>query len=213
MALSATRRIWRRIRPASRPEAVFGRRREPRLETERLILRPPRHADYRAWSAVRLESREFLKPWEPNWAEDHLTRRAFRHRVTWSARAIRTERAYPFFIFLKSDNSFVGAVTLDNIRRGPSQSGTVGYWISEAQARNGYMREALTAVLAFAFNTLGLGRVEAGCLPENQASRRVLERSGFKYEGVAQAYLQINGRWRDHVLYAALQRDCRGRVT
>ncbi len=84
--------------------------------------------------------------------------------------------------------------------------------MAEAQARNGYMREALTAVLIHAFDTLELGRVEAGCLPENTASRRVLEKTGFKYEGVAQAYLQIDGRWRDHVLYAALRRDRRGRV-
>ena len=191
---------------------MFGRRREPRLETGRLILRPPRHADHRAWAKVREESREFLKPWEPNWASDHLTRRAFRHRVHWSNRAIRTERAYPFFIFLKNGGDFIGAVTLDNIRRGPAQSGTVGYWIAEAQTGNGYMREALMGVLVYAFETLGLGRVEAGCLPENAASRKVLEKSGFKYEGVAQAYLQIDGRWRDHVLYAALRRDRRGRV-
>jgi len=192
---------------------MFGRRREPRLETDRLILRPPRHSDYREWAKVRLESRDFLKPWEPHWASDHLTRRAFRHRVHWSARAIRTERAYPFFIFLKGGGDFIGAVTLDNLRRGPAQSGTVGYWISENQARNGYMRESLTALLSYSFSTLDLGRIEAGCLPENKASRRVLEKSGFKYEGVAQAYLQIDGRWRDHVLYAALRRDRRGRVS
>lgn len=192
---------------------MFGRRREPRLETDRLVLRPPRHGDYREWARVRLESRDFLKPWEPNWAPDHLTRRAFRHRVSWSNRAIRTERAYPFFIFLKNNGDFIGAVTLDNIRRGPAQSGTVGYWVAQAQTGNGYMREALTALIAHAFETLDLGRVEAGCLPENKASRRVLEMSGFKYEGVAQAYLQIDGRWRDHVLYAALRRDRRGRVS
>jgi ribosomal-protein-alanine N-acetyltransferase len=74
------------------------------------------------------------------------------------------------------------------------------------------MREALTALLEYAFEALTLGRIEAGCLPENKASRGVLEKSGFKYEGVAQAYLQIDGRWRDHVFYAALRRDRRGRV-
>jgi len=206
------RLIWRRIRPGSRLKSVFGRKREPRIETDRLVLRPPRHGDYRAWAKVRLESRDFLKPWEPSWASDHLTRRAFRHRVHWTGRAIRTERAYPFFIFLKDGGDFIGAVTLDNLRRGPSQSGSVGYWIAETQARNGYMREALTALLEYAFEALTLGRIEAGCLPENKASRGVLEKSGFKYEGVAQAYLQIDGRWRDHVLYAALRRDRRGRV-
>lgn len=191
---------------------MFGRRREPRIETARLTLRPPRHGDFRAWSTLREESRAFLTPWEPVWADDHLSRTAFRHRVGWTQKAIRTERAFPFFVHDRMSGELLGAVTLDNIRRGPAQSGTVGYWIGERHARKGYMREALTAVVAYAFETLNLGRVEAGCLPENTASRRLLEQSGFKYEGVAQAYLQINGRWRDHVLYAALRRDRRGRL-
>jgi len=72
------------------------------------------------------------------------------------------------------------------------------------------MREALTTARDYAFRTLDVSRIEAACLPENQASRRLLEKCAFKYEGVAQAYLQINGRWRDHVLYAALREDRRG---
>ena len=110
------------------------------------------------------------------------------------------------------DQSLLGAVTLDNIRRGPSQAGTMGYWIGEAHARRGYMREALEAVVHHAFTDLDLSRLEAGCLPENQPSRGLLEKVGFKYEGVAQSYLQINGRWRNHVLYANLRADRRGRT-
>jgi ribosomal-protein-alanine N-acetyltransferase len=75
------------------------------------------------------------------------------------------------------------------------------------------MREALTACLNYAFQKEGLSRLEAACLPENVASRGVLEKSGFKYEGVAQSYLQINGRCRTHVLYAALRFDRRGRTS
>ena len=74
------------------------------------------------------------------------------------------------------------------------------------------MAEALTALRDYAFNILDLSRLEAACLPENIASRKLLERCQFKYEGVAQAYLQINGRWRNHVLYACLRADRRGRV-
>ncbi|MEM8659189.1 MAG: GNAT family protein, partial [Pseudomonadota bacterium] len=79
-------------------------------------------------------------------------------------------------------------------------------------ARQGYMREALGAVVQFAFRDLGLSRIEAATLPENGPSRALLESSGFKYEGVAQSYLQIAGRWRTHVLYANLRNDRRGRV-
>ena len=167
-------------------------------------MRPPRYGDFRAWAAERSASRAFLKPWEPTWAEDHLTRTAFRHRVSWADKAVRRERAYPFFVFMASGGALIGAVTLDNIRRGPAECATVGYWIGEAYGGRGFMTEALQAVTEFAFGELSLGRLEAGCLPENGASRKVLERCGFKYEGVGQAYLRINGRWRDHVLYAKI---------
>ena len=90
--------------------------------------------------------------------------------------------------------------------------GTLGYWVGAPFARQGYMREALAAVVAHAFGPMDLSRLEAACLPENAASRGVLEKSGFKYEGVAQSYLQINGRWRNHVLYANLRGDRRGRT-
>ncbi|HEU0221541.1 MAG TPA: GNAT family protein [Paracoccaceae bacterium] len=183
-----------------------------RIETERLYLRPPERGDYLAWSALRREGREFLRDWEPVWSPDHLGERAFRNRVAWSRRAIETDRGLPLFLIRRRDDALLGAITLDNIRRGPAQSATVGYWIGMAHARQGYMTEALAAVVRHAFLILDLGRIEAACLPENRASRALLERVGFKYEGVAQAYLQINGRWRTHILYAILRHDRRGRT-
>jgi ribosomal-protein-alanine N-acetyltransferase len=191
---------------------MFGRRQRPRIETERLTLRLPEHADFRAWAALRAENADFLRPWEPLWAEDHLSRRAFITRVTWSARAEAQGVALPLFLVRRADRALLGAITLDNIRRGPAQSGTIGYWIGQAHARQGYMREAIAAVVHHAFTVMDLSRIEAACLPENAASRAVLERCGFKYEGVAQSYLQIAGRWRNHVLYANLRSDRRGRA-
>ena len=191
---------------------ILGPKRKVRLETERMTLRPPIHSDFRAWVALRRESREFLTPWEPSWATDHLSRRAFTNRVYWAARSIHNDSAVPLFLTRRADNTLLGAITLDNIRRGPAQSATLGYWIGAAFARSGYMREAIEAVVHHAFRALDLSRVEAACLPENAASRGVLEVSGFKYEGVAQSYLQINGRWRNHVLYANLRTDRRGKT-
>ncbi|MCT4333063.1 GNAT family N-acetyltransferase [Paracoccus sp. YLB-12] len=190
---------------------MFSRRRPVRLETERIVLRLPAHSDFNAWTALRIESREFLTPWEPVWSPDHLSRKSFTNRVYWAARASRGGTALPLFL-LRRDGVLLGAITLDNIRRGPAQSGTIGYWIGKPFARQGYMREAIGALVHHAFSTLDLSRVEAACLPENAASRGVLERAGFKYEGVAQSYLQINGRWRNHVLYANLRGDRRGRT-
>ncbi|MWD27657.1 GNAT family N-acetyltransferase [Aquicoccus sp. SCR17] len=187
-------------------------RRKVRIETERLTLRAPVHSDYRDWSALRLQSEGFLTPWEPTWADDHLSRRAFTNRVYWAQRSINSGSAYPLFLIRREDEVLVGAITLDNIRRGPAQAGTLGYWVGLNHARQGYMRETIEAVVHYAYRQLDLSRIEAACLPENAASRALLEKCGFKYEGVAQSYLQINGRWRTHVLYASLRADRRGRA-
>lgn len=194
--------------------SMFARRGKPRvlIATERLLLRPPQMADYESWASLRRESATFLKPWEPEWAVDHLSHRAFRTRVFWAERSVRAGEALPLFLIDQATGAVIGGVTLSNIRRDPAQAGTLGYWTGGRYARQGYMREALAALRDHAFGSMRLSRLEAACLPENEASRKLLERVGFKYEGVAQAYLQIAGRWRNHVLYAALRIDRRGRV-
>ncbi|MDS9467629.1 GNAT family protein [Paracoccus sp. MBLB3053] len=190
---------------------MFNRHRPPRLETERMVLRLPAHGDFDAWAGLRTLSRNFLTPWEPVWAQDHLAKKSFTNRVYWAQRANRNGTALPLFL-IRKDGTFLGAITLDNIRRGPAQSATIGYWIGEPHARQGFMQEAIAALVSHAFSIMDLSRIEAACLPENAASRGVLEKAGFKYEGVAQSYLQINGRWRNHVLYANLRSDRRGKT-
>ena len=162
--------------------------------------------------SLRQDSRDFLERWEPLWGKDHLSRRSFTNRVYWSQRSLGSGSALPLFLFRREDDCLIGAITLDNIRRGPAQDGTLGYWIGAPFARRGYMREAILAVSHHAFTALDLSRIQAACLPENEASRGCLEKCGFKYEGVAQSYLQIHGRWRNHVLYANLRADRRGRT-
>jgi ribosomal-protein-alanine N-acetyltransferase len=191
---------------------MFLARPRLRVETARMILRPPAHSDFRAWTALRQDSAEFLQKWEPTWAADHLTRKGYANRVYWAQRSISSGSALPLFLTQREDGALIGAITLDHIRRGPSQTGTLGYWVGAPFARQGFMREAIEAVVHHAFTTLDLSRIEAACLPENVASRGVLEKTGFKYEGVAQSYLQIAGRWRNHVLYANLRGDRRGRT-
>jgi ribosomal-protein-alanine N-acetyltransferase len=183
-----------------------------RIDTERMYLRPPVHSDWKTWATLRHKSADFLSKWEPVRASDHLTRKGFTNRVYWSNRSMANGSALPLFMFRRTDDQIVGAITLDHIRRGPAQAGTLGYWVGESFARQGYMREAIQAVVHYAFAVLDLSRLEAACLPENVASRGVLEKCGFKYEGVAQSYLQIAGRWRTHVLYANLRLDRRGKT-
>ncbi len=187
----------------------FGRK-TPVLLSERLELRLPRRADYIAWVTTRRDGVDFLQPWEPIRGRDYETKASFYSRMGWAHRAARNKSAFPFMIIRREDARLLGAITLDNVRFGPAKAGTVGYWIGPDFARQGFMREALETVVDFAFERLDLSRIEAACLPENEASRGVLEKSGFKYEGVAQSYLQIAGRWRTHVLYARLRDDRRG---
>ncbi len=191
---------------------MFFLNRRVSIETESLVLRPPAHRDFTEWAKLRSESRKFLKPWDPTWAKDHLTRKSFARRVYWSQKSINDGVAYPMMLLHKREKHLLGAITLDNIRRGPSQVGTIGYWMGQKYARNGFMQEALRGMVSYAFGTLNLSRLESACLPENNASRGLLEKCGFKYEGVAQAYIQINGRWRTHVLYACLRNDRRGKT-
>ncbi len=192
---------------------MFWRQTAPVLQTERLVLKLPNKNDYAAWAKIRLEGDSFLAPWEPVRADDYATRRAFLNRVYWADRSSKAQTAMPFLITQRRNGQLLGALTLDNIRKGASMAATVGYWIGPEFSRQGYMREALSAVVHYSFSELDLSRVEAACLPENRASRALLEQAGFKYEGVAQSYLQIAGRWRTHVLYANIRRDRRGKTS
>jgi [ribosomal protein S5]-alanine N-acetyltransferase len=172
-----------------------------RIEGEGVFLRPPRLADYAAWREVRAVSRPFLQPWEPTWPTDDLSRAAFRRRLAAYARDREVGTAHPFFVFRGADGALTGGITLSNIRRGVAQMGSVGYWCGRPFVRQGLTLSALRTLGDFAFRTLGLHRLEAACIPENAASRALLAKAGFTEEGRAQAYLKINGDWRDHVLF------------
>ena len=172
-----------------------------RLQGEGIEIRPPRPSDFPEWRDLREASRAFLQPWEPTWAEDDLTRAAWRRRLASYARDIDLGLAFPFLVFRKSDGALTGGITLSNIRRGVAQMGTVGYWCGAPFTRQGLTLSAVRAVTTFAFRTLALHRLEAACIPENAPSRRLLGQAGFSEEGLARAYLKINGDWRDHVLF------------
>jgi ribosomal-protein-alanine N-acetyltransferase len=179
----------------------------PLIKTQNLVLRAPLAGDYPAWAALRMESREFLTPWEPVWSEDDLTRTSFRLRVKRAAREITSDEAYSLFIFEARSEVLLGGLTLGLVRRGVAQACTLGYWMAQRHAGKGHMTEAVRGALNFAFSDLALHRVEAACLPHNEPSRRLLERVGFRREGEARGYLRINGVWADHLLYGMLAAD------
>lgn len=191
------------FRTLSSPEPL------PPIIGERVVLRIPQMQDYVAWAELREASRAFLKPWEPTWPVDDLTRGAYRQRLRRYAEDLRLDHAYPFFIFQREGGHLVGGVTIANVRRGVAQAGSIGYWAGEPYAGKGYMSAAVRALLPAAFDMLRLHRLEAACIPTNGASVRLLERTGFRREGYARAYLCIDGLWQDHLLYAQLRTDPR----
>jgi ribosomal-protein-alanine N-acetyltransferase len=181
-----------------------------RLDGQGVYLRPPRAADHVAWSDLRRTSRAFLQPWEPTWPSDDLSRSAFRRRLTAYQRDMDLGVGYSFLVFRRDDGELVGGITLSNIRRGVAQMGTIGYWIGEPFARRGHTLAALRSLCGFGLARLGLHRLEAACLPENEPSRRLLLKADFQLEGRAQAYLKINGDWRDHLLFGMVAGAVRG---
>jgi ribosomal-protein-alanine N-acetyltransferase len=179
----------------------------PGIAGEGVTLRAPHSGDFAEWASLRETSRRFLVPWEPTWPPDDLTRGAFRRRLKRYAEDQRSDLAYAYLIFRSDDNAMVGGLTIANIRRAVAQAGSIGYWIGAPFAGSGYMTAAVRALIPYSFTTLRLHRLEAACIPDNIASVRLLERTGFRREGYARGYLCINGVWQDHLLYARLKDD------
>lgn len=172
-----------------------------------VYLRPPEMRDFEQWAALRHLSRVFLTPWEPTWPVDDLTRAAFRRRLRRNAGELENDEAYPFLLFRECDDALIGGLTFGQVKRGVAQAATLGYWMGMPFAGQGWMSRAVRAATGFAFATLRLHRIEAACLPQNESSIRLLKRTNFRNEGLARAYLRINGIWQDHLLYALLESD------
>ena len=179
------------------------------IRAGKVLLRAPGLSDYPQWASLREASRNFLAPWEPIWPADDLTRLAFRRRIRRYQRDFRSGAGYPFFVFTPDGGTLLGGLTLSQVQRGVSQCASLGYWMGEPYAGQGYMTAAVRGVLYFAFDMIHLHRIEAACLPHNAASVRLLEKVGFVREGYARRYLCIDGRWQDHLLYAILRDDPR----
>jgi len=186
----------------------------PVLRGDRVILRRPAMADHAAWADLRGESHDFLKPWEPSWPSDDLTRAAYRRRIKRYQRDIREDAGEPFFIFRAADDRLIGGLTLTSVRRGVAQSCSLGYWMGVRYAGQGYMSDAVRTVIPWVFEDMRLHRLEAASMPANTRSIALLENVGFTREGFARRYLLIDGRWQDHILFAMLADDPRpnGRV-
>ncbi|MEW6153330.1 MAG: GNAT family protein [Actinomycetota bacterium] len=178
----------------------------PRVELRgrRVVLRPLVSHDFEQWREVRHRNVDWLTKWEPRPPEgfpnEAIDRTAFGARCGAREREWQLGTGYGFGIFV--EGRFAGEMNLSGVQRGPFQNAYVGYWIDQARAGNGYVPEALIVAARFAFDEIGLHRLQVAIIPRNHASRRVVEKLGLRDEGVALRYLAINGVWEDHVRYA-----------
>lgn len=178
-----------------------------------LYLRAPTGSDLDQWLDVRAKSKAFLKPWEPLWPEDDLSHIGYRRRLKAYAQQRQNGTARTYFLFRRKDHQLIGGISLTRITYGITRSGMLGYWMGVDYAGEGHMKKAVTALLDFAFHNLRLKRIEAACLPSNLTSMSLLKKCGFKEEGYAREYLEINGKREDHVLFAILASEQLEQIT
>jgi len=181
----------------------------PAVLTEGSVgLRPLRQRDSREWRSVRARNADWLRPWEATSPEPALdappTYAAMVRRLRTEAREGRT---MPFVITFGGD--LVGQLTVGGISWGSLRSAHIGYWVDRRVAGRGIMPTAVAMATDHCFAT-GLHRIEINIRPENMASRRVVEKLGFRPEGLRPRYLHIDGDWRDHLSFALTAEEVPG---
>ena len=181
---------------------------ESRLLDAPVSLRPIRVKDAATWREIRVRNADWLRPWEPTNPETPLYRSSLGPYVA-MARTMRKEARQGLTLpwVVTYDGQFAGQLTVGSIVWGSARSAQVGYWIDEMFAGRGVIPTALALALDQCFFTVGLHRIEATIRPENTASRRVVEKLGFREEGVRRRCLHIDGAWHDHICYALTAED------
>jgi ribosomal-protein-alanine N-acetyltransferase len=183
------------------------------LREDRVGLRPLRLRDGASWVQVRLRNEQWLAPWEatppaegpPGRWEDRQTLAVYARMVRFLRRQARAGVALPLAVTY--DEALAGQLTVSTIVRGAFNSGSVGYWVDHRVAGQGVLPTALALVVDHCFRRAGLHRIEANIRPENHASRRAVEKLGFREEGLHRRLLAIDGAYRDHISYAVTAED------
>ncbi len=178
------------------------------LRAKRVTLRPLRESDFESWNEVRTRCGAWLTRWEPLPPEGHGDpngRHLFISRCISREQEARMGTAHSFGVFLGS--RFVGEANLSGIQRGPVQSASIGYWVDMAEAGKGLIPEACAALFRFAFEELRLHRIQISIVPRSSASLRVVDKLDLRKEGVAERYIEINGVWEDHSIFAITREE------
>jgi ribosomal-protein-alanine N-acetyltransferase len=181
-----------------------------RLVTPRLVVRPPRTSDVVEIRRVLRANHEHLRPWNPAPSSNEdpssiteVSKSVLRQRRDW-----KQGTGFVFMVAKReAPQGFIGKIALNGVMRGAMWGAYLGYWMAADEQGKGLVVEAIRAVLDFGFGPAGLHRLQAAIMPRNARSLRVIEKLGFRREGLAERYLQIAGKWEDHILFARTREE------
>jgi ribosomal-protein-alanine N-acetyltransferase len=183
----------------------------PKVTTDRLILRIGDLSDIDSELNFYRENEDHLGPWFPDSGRMHLSRTTMEQFVPEFRKRAMHDQGYRFQITRRTEpKKYAGVLSLSRVQRGPEQSVILGYGIAKSLEGQGYMSEAVRAVIKFAFEDLDLHRIEASYAPTNERSGALLKACGFAVEGTVRGSLLINGNWCDHILTSLLNPNWRG---
>lgn len=183
-----------------------------RLLTDRLLIRDLGPGAAELVAEFHRQNRHFHGPWDPARPEDYYTAKQQRSILKQKSRA--TDALHLWMLSAENGRQMrpmviIGSITISGIIRGYLRSAFLGYKLDSRFARRGYMREALPAVIDYAFSTMDLHRLEANVMPNNDRSLKLVRLLGFRDEGMSRAYLCIRNRWEDHVRMAVVREEWR----
>ncbi|NIK71592.1 MULTISPECIES: GNAT family protein [unclassified Paenibacillus] len=177
------------------------------MSTNGIYLRLLELGDAKPMLELKLRNRAFSQPFEPIRGEGHYTLEEQVKEISNGISAAQREQAYFYGVFLREGDELIGRIALTSVSRGVFQNAYMGYFIDQAHNGRGYATSAVSEAVSKAFAELQLHRIQAGVMPKNERSIRVLQKAGFRQEGLAQRYLKINGQWEDHLLFAITKED------
>lgn len=176
------------------------------LQGERIYLRHLTPFDAQKLFEYELSNKEFFIPTSFTRTDSYYTLDRFRKNIESYTKEIEEKSSLRFGIFLNSNHKLIGMIALNDILW-PLKTSYVGYSLDLKHTKQGYMYEALKLIIDYSFNELKLHRLEAGVMPSNHPSYKLLERCGFVREGLLRKNVHINGRWEDHYIYGLLNEN------
>ena len=172
-----------------------------RVQAPDVELRLPEAGDVEAFLDLVVRNRDHFRPYEPRRPPAYFTLAGQRDQIAAAQRQARLGERYEFGIW-ENGGGLVGRISLGGISRGALQNAYLGYGVDKEHGGRGIATQAVKLAVGVAFEELGLHRVQAAVVPENRASARVLEKAGFREEGLARRYLFLDGQWKDHRMFA-----------